>query len=75
MTRPVLPKRRIIHGEAMTTMTATRLKRWLSVLLVVYVIASCAVQLQDSAGGLVRWSGFSVLVPVTAAALLPMRRS
>ncbi|MFC5201601.1 MULTISPECIES: ATP-binding SpoIIE family protein phosphatase [Streptomyces] len=59
----------------MTTMTATRLKRWLSVLLVVYVIASCAVQLQDSAGGLVRWSGFSVLVPVTAAALLPMRRS
>ncbi|MFG2477800.1 SpoIIE family protein phosphatase [Streptomyces fagopyri] len=59
----------------MTTMTATRLNRWLCVLLVVYLVASCAVQLQESAGGLVRWSGFSVLVPVTAAALLPMRRS
>ncbi|MFE5140416.1 SpoIIE family protein phosphatase [Streptomyces fagopyri] len=59
----------------MTTMTATRLNRWLCVLLVVYILASCAVQLQESAGGLVRWSGFSVLVPVTAAALLPVRRS
>ncbi|MFJ4925012.1 SpoIIE family protein phosphatase [Streptomyces sp. NPDC088736] len=59
----------------MTTMTATRLNRWLCVLLVVYLVASCAVQLEESAGGLVRWSGFSVLLPVTAAALLPMRRS
>ncbi|MCX4572116.1 serine/threonine-protein phosphatase [Streptomyces sp. NBC_01571] len=56
-------------------MAATRLNRWLFVLLIVYIAGSCAVQLQDSAGGLVRWSGFSVLVPVTAAALLPMRRS
>lgn len=59
----------------MTTMTATRLNRWLCMLLVVYLVASCAVQLEESAGGLVRWSGFSVLLPVTAAALLPMRRS
>ncbi|MFI5635364.1 SpoIIE family protein phosphatase [Streptomyces sp. NPDC051664] len=65
---------RHLWKEAMT-MTATRLNGRLCVLLIVYLGASCAVQLQDSAGGLVRWSGFSVLVPVTAAALLPMRRS
>ncbi|MFD4230447.1 SpoIIE family protein phosphatase [Streptomyces sp. NPDC058545] len=59
----------------MTTMTVTRLNAGLCALLIVYVGASCAVQLQDSAGGLVRWSGFSVLVPVAAAALLPLRRS
>ncbi|MFD3492595.1 SpoIIE family protein phosphatase [Streptomyces sp. NPDC058690] len=59
----------------MTMMTVTRLNEGLCALLIVYVGASCAVQLQDSAGGLVRWSGFSVLVPVVAAALLPLRRS
>ncbi|WP_327365332.1 ATP-binding SpoIIE family protein phosphatase [Streptomyces sp. NBC_01217] len=52
-----------------------RLNRRLSTLLVIYIGASCAVQLQESAGGLVRWSGFSVLAPVMAAALLPLRRS
>ena len=56
-------------------MTVTRLNEGLCALLIAYVGASCAVQLQDSAGGLVRWSGFSVLVPVAAAALLPLRRS
>ncbi|MFB6776104.1 SpoIIE family protein phosphatase [Streptomyces sp. NPDC056352] len=59
----------------MTTMTVTRRNGWLCALLIVYLGASCTVQLQDSAGGLVRWSGFSVVVPVTAAALLPVRRS
>ncbi|MFJ5272690.1 SpoIIE family protein phosphatase [Streptomyces sp. NPDC088358] len=59
----------------MTTMTVTRGNRWLCVLLIAYIAGSCAVQLENSAGGLVRWSGFSVLVPVTAAALLPVRRS
>ncbi|MET7527770.1 ATP-binding SpoIIE family protein phosphatase [Streptomyces sp900116325] len=59
----------------MTTMTVTRLNGRLCALLIVYIGASCAVQLEESAGGLVRWSGLSVLVPVTAAALLPLRRS
>lgn len=59
----------------MTMMTVTRLNQGLCALLIVYVGASCAVQLQDSTGGLVRWSGFSVLVPVAAAALLPLRRT
>src|SRR6478735_4427072 len=59
----------------MTMMSVTRLNEGLCALLIVYVSASCAVELQDSAGGLVRWSGFSVLVPVAAAALLPLRRS
>ncbi|WP_328885070.1 ATP-binding SpoIIE family protein phosphatase [Streptomyces sp. NBC_00316] len=59
----------------MTTMTARQLNGWLSALLIVYIGASCAVQLEESAGGLVRWSAFSVLAPVTAAALLPLRRS
>ncbi|WP_392842621.1 SpoIIE family protein phosphatase [Streptomyces sp. LN500] len=59
----------------MTMMTVTRLNQGLCALLIVHVGASCAVQLQDSTGGLVRWSGFSVLVPVAAAALLPLRRT
>ncbi|MGW1706248.1 SpoIIE family protein phosphatase [Streptomyces sp. NPDC002206] len=75
MTRLLLPERHAIHGKAMTTMTVTRLNAGLCALLIVYIGASCAVQLQDSAGGLVRWSGFSVLIPVAAAALLPPRRS
>lgn len=75
MTCPVLPYRRTLNGKAMTTMTAARVNRWLCVLLIAYIAGSCAVQLENSTGGLVRWSGFSVLVPVTAAALLPMRRS
>lgn len=59
----------------MTTMTVTQLNGRLCALLIVYIGVSCAVQLEESAGGLVRWSGLSVLVPVTAAALLPLRRS
>nr|WTB34495.1 serine/threonine-protein phosphatase [Streptomyces sp. NBC_00830] len=75
MTRLMLPERHTTYGKAMTTMTVTRLNWGLCALLIVYIGASCAVQLQESAGGLVRWSGFSVLVPVAAAALLPLRRS
>ncbi|MFF0291479.1 SpoIIE family protein phosphatase [Streptomyces sp. NPDC005262] len=59
----------------MTTMTVTQLNGRLCALLIVYIGASCAVQLEDSAGGLVRWSGLSVLAPLVAAALLPIRRS
>ncbi|MEW1774432.1 ATP-binding SpoIIE family protein phosphatase [Streptomyces sp. NPDC086777] len=46
-----------------------------SSLLVLYLSAICAVQLGVSAGGLVRWSDYSVLVPLVAAALLPVRRT
>ncbi|KOX01776.1 hypothetical protein ADL02_01215 [Streptomyces sp. NRRL WC-3723] len=42
-------------------------------LLAVYLCAVCAVQLGASAGGLVRWSAYSVLAPLVAAALLPVR--
>ncbi|AEY93710.1 hypothetical protein SHJG_8445 [Streptomyces hygroscopicus subsp. jinggangensis 5008] len=40
-------------------------------LLAVYLCAACAVQLGASAGGLVRWSAYSVPAPLVAAALLP----
>jgi anti-sigma regulatory factor (Ser/Thr protein kinase) len=46
-----------------------------SSLLVIYLSAMCAVQLGVSTGGLVRWSGYSVLAPLVAAALLSVRRT
>ncbi|MFF3559590.1 SpoIIE family protein phosphatase [Streptomyces sp. NPDC002574] len=46
-----------------------------SALLAVYLAATCALQLNASAGGLVRWSDYSVLAPVMAAALLPLRHT
>ncbi|MGY5044144.1 SpoIIE family protein phosphatase [Streptomyces sp. 900105755] len=46
-----------------------------SSLLVIYLSAMCAVQLGVSTSGSVRWSDYSVLVPVVAAALLPVRRA
>ncbi|MFD3450655.1 SpoIIE family protein phosphatase [Streptomyces sp. NPDC058691] len=46
-----------------------------SALLAVYLAATCALQLKASAGGLVRWSDYSVLAPVMAAALLPLRHT
>lgn len=55
--------------------TARRLLCRPSSLLVIYLSAICAVQLGVSTGGLVRWSDYSVLVPVVAAALLPVRRT
>ncbi|MGW2937313.1 SpoIIE family protein phosphatase [Streptomyces sp. NPDC001156] len=55
--------------------TARRLP-WQPVsLLALYLGATCAVQLRASAGGLVRWSDYSVLAPLAAAALLPLRRT
>ncbi|MGW2353509.1 SpoIIE family protein phosphatase [Actinacidiphila glaucinigra] len=44
-------------------------------MLAVYLAAACALQLKASAGGLVRWSDYSVLAPVMAAALLPLRHT
>ncbi|MFE2546246.1 SpoIIE family protein phosphatase [Actinacidiphila glaucinigra] len=44
-------------------------------LLAVYLAAACALQLKASAVGLVRWSDYSVLTPVMAAALLPLRHT
>ncbi|WP_078916994.1 ATP-binding SpoIIE family protein phosphatase [Streptomyces sp. NRRL S-813] len=55
--------------------TARRLLCRPSSLLVIYLSAMCAVQLSVSTGGLVRWSDYSVLVPLVAAALLPVRRT
>ncbi|MER6079640.1 ATP-binding SpoIIE family protein phosphatase [Streptomyces sp. NPDC001833] len=57
-------------------MAAVRRLLWQpSSLLVIYLSAICAVQLGVSTGGLVRWSDYSVLVPLVAAALLPVRRT
>ncbi|WP_438307157.1 SpoIIE family protein phosphatase (plasmid) [Streptomyces sp. HUAS TT11] len=44
-------------------------------LLALYLGATCAVQLRASAGGLVRWSDYSVLAPLVAAALFSVRRT
>ncbi|MEU6346397.1 ATP-binding SpoIIE family protein phosphatase [Streptomyces sp. NPDC046977] len=44
-------------------------------LLAGYLAATCAVQLNASAVGLVRWSDYSVLAPPMAAALLPVRHT
>ncbi|MFD8079134.1 SpoIIE family protein phosphatase [Streptomyces sp. NPDC059718] len=60
-----------------TRMTTPRLLlfRHPSALLAVYLAAACALQLKASAVGLVRWSDYSVLTPVMAAALLPLRHT
>ncbi|MEU1619331.1 ATP-binding SpoIIE family protein phosphatase [Streptomyces sp. NPDC005722] len=44
-------------------------------LLLCYLGAVCAVQLEASEGGLVRWSPYSEFAPLVAAALLPVRRT
>ncbi|MGY5036646.1 hypothetical protein ACWC9U_38990 [Streptomyces sp. 900116325] len=46
-----------------------------SALLAVYLAATCALQLESSAESLVRWSDYSVLAPLMAAALLPIRHT
>lgn len=46
-----------------------------SALLAPYLAATCAVQLNASAVGLVRWSDYSVLASLMAAALLPIRHT
>ncbi|MFF3563647.1 SpoIIE family protein phosphatase [Streptomyces sp. NPDC002574] len=45
------------------------------VLIAVYLAATCALQLNASAVGLVRWSDYSVPAPLMAAALLPVRHT
>ncbi|MGW2430933.1 SpoIIE family protein phosphatase [Streptomyces sp. NPDC001640] len=57
-------------------MSTVRRLPWQPVsLLGLYLAATCLVQLRASAGGLVRWSDYSVLAPLVAAALLPIRRT
>ncbi|MFJ4984447.1 ATP-binding SpoIIE family protein phosphatase [Streptomyces sp. NPDC088732] len=55
--------------------TPRLLLRHPSALLAGYLVATCAVQLNASAVGLVRWSDYSVLAPPMAAALLPVRHT
>lgn len=55
--------------------TVRRLSRQPISLLVLYLGAICAVQLELSAGGLVRWSDYSVLAPLIAAALVSLRQT
>ncbi|MDX3098128.1 serine/threonine-protein phosphatase [Streptomyces sp. ME19-03-3] len=45
------------------------------VLLLCYLGAACTVQLEASAGGLVRWCPYSAFAPLMAAVLLPVRRT
>ncbi|MEU6597604.1 ATP-binding SpoIIE family protein phosphatase [Streptomyces flaveolus] len=57
-------------------MTTVRRLAWQPCsLLVAYLGATSAVQLVASAGGLVRWSEYSILAPLVAAGLLPLRRT
>lgn len=59
-----------------TRMSTVRRLPWQPVsLLGLYLAATCLVQLRASTGGLVRWSDYSVLAPLVAAALLPVRRT
>ncbi|MEU6341932.1 ATP-binding SpoIIE family protein phosphatase [Streptomyces sp. NPDC046977] len=58
----------------MTTATLSPLWRP-SAILALYLGVTCAVQLEASAVGLVRWSDYSVLAPLIAAALLPVRHT
>ncbi|MGW2462474.1 SpoIIE family protein phosphatase [Streptomyces sp. NPDC001356] len=60
-------------GTVTRTAAVRRLLRHPGSLLAVYLCAACAVQLGASAGGLVRWSAYSLLAPLVAAALLPVR--
>jgi serine phosphatase RsbU (regulator of sigma subunit)/anti-sigma regulatory factor (Ser/Thr protein kinase) len=46
--------------------------RGIFALLLVCVAAVSALELKTSSGGLVRWSGCSVLIPLVAASLLPL---
>ncbi|MEU4094299.1 ATP-binding SpoIIE family protein phosphatase [Streptomyces sp. NPDC026673] len=57
-------------------MATSRLLRRLGPLLLLgYLGAMCAVQLEESAGGLVRWSQYSAFAPLVAAVLLPVGRT
>ncbi|MFJ9760976.1 SpoIIE family protein phosphatase [Streptomyces sp. NPDC101149] len=56
-------------------MATIRSLSWRSPLLFGYLAVMTAVQLAESRGGLVRWSDYSVLTPLAAAALVPLRRT
>ncbi|MEU7358044.1 MULTISPECIES: ATP-binding SpoIIE family protein phosphatase [Streptomyces] len=72
---PLVSRRHMADPEGTVTRMATvrRLLWQPGSLLAAYLCAACAVQLGASAGGLVRWSAYSVLAPLVAAALLPVR--
>ncbi|MEW2514033.1 ATP-binding SpoIIE family protein phosphatase [Streptomyces sp. NPDC046870] len=71
---PVSPLHTAGPGETVTRTAAVRRLLWHpGPLLAVYLCAACAVQLGASAGGLVRWSAYSLPAPLVAAALLPVR--
>ncbi|MEU0186662.1 ATP-binding SpoIIE family protein phosphatase [Streptomyces sp. NPDC006207] len=75
--RTVSQALRTTSEGTVTRMAAPRLLllRHPSALLAVYLAATCALQLDSSAVGLVRWSDYSVLAPLMAAALLPLRHT
>ncbi|MEU1599057.1 ATP-binding SpoIIE family protein phosphatase [Streptomyces sp. NPDC005708] len=56
-------------------MASVRLSRWVIALLIAYIGLITVIQIETAGNGLVRWSGYSVLTPLTAAALLPVRRT
>ncbi|POX63031.1 hypothetical protein C3492_12685 [Streptomyces sp. Ru62] len=71
---PVSPMHMADPEGPVTRMATVRRLLWHpGSLLAVYLCAACAVQLGASAGGLVRWSAYSVLAPLMAAALLTVR--
>ncbi|MEW2469382.1 ATP-binding SpoIIE family protein phosphatase [Streptomyces sp. NPDC046994] len=74
--RPTAPARHTDRQGAVSGPSTRRRLPWPPVsLLILYLGAVCTVQVSASAGGLVRWSGYSVLLPLVAAALLPVRRT
>ncbi|MFF3877241.1 SpoIIE family protein phosphatase [Streptomyces sp. NPDC001978] len=56
-------------------MASARLSRWVFALLIVYIGLISVIQVKTAGDGLVGWSGYSVPIPLTAAALLPVRRT
>ncbi|MBW8697998.1 hypothetical protein MBT84_00295 [Streptomyces sp. MBT84] len=62
-------------GKNETVMATIRSLSWRSPLLFGYLAVMTAVQLAESRGGLVRWSDYSVLTPLAAAALVPLKRT
>ncbi|WP_406260828.1 serine/threonine-protein phosphatase [Actinacidiphila glaucinigra] len=74
--RTVPPQGRTGHGRTLASMIVPRVPWGVGpVLLLCYLGAVCAVQLEASEGGLVRWSPYSAFAPLVAAALLPVRRT
>ncbi|WP_431949923.1 SpoIIE family protein phosphatase [Actinacidiphila sp. bgisy167] len=73
--RTAVPQGRIGHGrEPGGALVLRRLWSPGPVLLLCYLGAVCAVQLEASAGGL-RWAPYSAFAPLAAATVLPVRRT